>query len=146
MTNRALACWILCVALLVGPSKEASATGEFVLLVNQANPVTSISHQALKKAATGGTKQWDAGAVVQLGVIPSPDAPETQFLAELIDLAPRELLSRVQNQVFKGEMRRPVPLRSSMDCAALAGSNPGAICVCSAGTAVPASAHVLTIN
>ena len=52
-------------------------------------------------------------------------------------MTPRELMQRIQEQVFKGEMKRPVVLRSSADCAAFARSSPGAVCVASAQLASP---------
>jgi hypothetical protein len=123
----------------------ASADGAFVVLVNNANTVTSLSRSELKRAATGGTKQWDSGAVVQLGIIPS-DAPETQQLASLLDSSPRELLSRIQEQVFKGEMRRPATLHSSADCGAFVRSVQGGFCVAAASQQVPPEAHVVSIR
>jgi len=124
---------------------DAEADGAFVVLVNTANGVSSLSRSELKRAVTGGTKQWDSGAVIQLGIIPS-DAPETQWLASQADSTPRELLQRIQEQVFKGEMRRPTPLHSSSDCAAFARSAAGAICVAAASQAVPPEAHVVAIH
>ena len=123
----------------------ATADGGFVVLVNKDNPVTSLSRSDLKKAATGGTKQWESGAVVHLGIIAS-EAPETQYLASQLETTPRDLLARIQEQVFKGEMRRPATLRSSADCAAFSRSSAGAFCVAAAGQAVPPDAHVVAIH
>ena len=117
----------------------------FAVLVNNANPVSVLSRQELKKAVTGGTKQWGNGAVVQLGVIPG-DAPETQYLGSLVDLGARDLIARIQEQVFKGEMRRPVTLRSSADCTALVRGSPGAICVASSSAGVPPEAHAVAVQ
>jgi ABC-type phosphate transport system substrate-binding protein len=140
--------WIALAAacsLAASGARDAGAAGAFVVLVNGANPVSGLSHSELKRAITGGTKQWDSGAVVQVGIIPS-DCPETQFLASMLDSSPRELLSRIQEQVFKGEMRRPASLHSSADCAAFARTTPGAICVAASSQAVPPEAHVVAIH
>ncbi len=119
--------------------------GGFVIVVNPANGVTSLSRSELKRLVTGGIKQWDSGAVVQLGVIPS-DAPETQYLSSLLDMTPHELVARLQEQVFKGEIRRPVTLRSSADCVAYGRSNPGALCVASDGEPGLAGLHVVAVH
>jgi ABC-type phosphate transport system substrate-binding protein len=132
-------------ATFLGGSRRAAADGGFVVIVNKANDTAQLSRSELKKLCTGGTKQWKSGAAVQLGIIAS-EAPETQHLSSLIDLAPKELLSRIQEQVFKGEMKRPVVLRSSAECIAFARSNPGAICVASAQTAIPPEAHAVVIR
>jgi hypothetical protein len=126
-------------------SRALSAPEGATVVVNSANPVTSLSRAELKRVVTGGTKQWEGGAVVHVGVIPSDSAPETQYLASLLDVTPRELLSRLQEQVFKGELRRPAVLRSSGDCLAFVRSEPGAICVVAEGP-LPAEAHVVTIR
>ncbi len=132
--------------LIAGLSpRRASAEGGFVVLVNKSNNTASLSRSELKRATTGGTKQWGNGAAVQLGVIPA-DAPETAQLATMLDLSTRELLSRIQEQVFKGEMRRPVVLRSSSDCLAFARSTAGAICVASAAAPVPPEARIVPIR
>jgi hypothetical protein len=126
-------------------SASAMAAGGYVILVNQANPVSSLSRSELKRVAIGGTKQWASGAVVQLGIIPS-DVPETQYFASLVDLSSRELLARIQEAVFKGDLRRPAVLRSSAECVGFARVSPGAICVASDGEAVPPEVHVVAIR
>jgi hypothetical protein len=132
----------VCCGLTVAQS--IAAGGGFILLVNHSNAASSLSRSELKRVITGGTKQWDNGAVVQIGIIPN-DAPETQYLASLLDTSPRELLARVQEQVFKGELRRPAVLRSSSDCVAFARASAGAICVASDSEAVPPEAHAVVI-
>lgn len=125
-------------------SRPAIAAG-FVVLVNAANPIVELSRTELKRAVTGGIKQWDSGAVVQLGIVPG-DVPETQYLATLLGSTPHELLARIQEQVFKGELRRPAILRSSADCVSFARSVQGAICVASDAEPVPPEAHAVTIR
>jgi ABC-type phosphate transport system substrate-binding protein len=117
---------------------------DFVILCNKANPVSSLSKSELRKLFTGGTKQWGGGAVVQVAIIAS-DAPETSYLGSLIGMPPRELLQRMQEQVFKGEMKRPVVLRSSADCAAFARATPGGVCV-SAGMPAPADTKIVPVQ
>jgi ABC-type phosphate transport system substrate-binding protein len=130
---------------LLRTTNDASAGGGFVVMVHKSNEVTALSKGELKKVITGGTKQWKNGAAVQLGII-AEGAPETQHLAALVDMTPKELLARIQEQVFKGEMRRPVMVHSSAECVAFARANPGAICVCSAAMTVPPEAHPVTVR
>ena len=131
-------CWLVA-------ARVAFADGGFVVLVNQSNPVASLGPSQLKRVVTGGIKQWDSGAVVQLGIIPT-DCPETRYLASLLDMEPRTLLTRIQEQVFKGELRRPVILRSSADCASFASASAGAICIASDHEHIPASAKAVAIR
>jgi hypothetical protein len=136
---------VVAAAPLVGAPAPAAAGGGFVLVVNRENATTELSRSELKRVVTGGIKQWDSGAVVQLGLIPS-DAPETQYLGSLLDMTPRELIARIQEQVFKGELRRPATLRSGADCVAFARAVAGAICVASASEPIPPEAHVVNIH
>ncbi len=131
-------------ALLASLETDTQAGDPFVIIVHKANTTSTLSHSELKKIVTGGTRQWDSGAAVQVGLIPG-DTPETSYLGKALDLSVRDLLGRLQEQVFKGEMRRPVVLRSSADCVALARGNPGAICVAAAGAVTP-DLHVVTIH
>ena len=132
-------------ALLVSLETGTRAGDSFVVLVHRGNVVTSLSRSELKRIVTGGTRQWESGAAVQLGIIPAP-VPETSSLGTLVDLTVRDLLARLQEQVFNGEIRRPVVLRSSTDCVALARSNPGAICVASSTFSGSPDVQVVTIR
>jgi hypothetical protein len=129
---------------LVAASRPVSAGG-FVVLVNRTNAIASISRADLKRTISGALKQWDNGAVVQLGVI-AGDAPETRYLASLLDMTPRELMARIQEQVFKGELRRPVLLRSSADCGAFARSKPGALCIAAEGEPLPPEVRAVPVR
>ncbi|HEY2408875.1 MAG TPA: hypothetical protein VGI10_22875 [Polyangiaceae bacterium] len=135
----------LALAAAISGLETPARAGSFLLLVNATNPITSITRADLKKAFTGGKKQWENGAVIQVGLIPS-DAPETQYLAALFDTSIRDLIGRIQEQVFKGEMRRPTVLKSSQDCLALARSHAGAVCVAAAGLPIPSEARVVTVG
>jgi hypothetical protein len=128
--------------VLVG-ARRAGADG-FSIVVHRTNSVSALSKSDLKRLFSGGTKQWESGAVVQVGLI-TADSPETAYLAGLLEMTQRELLQRIQEQVFKGEMRRPIVLRSSGDCVALAHSIPGALCVASTGTPLSPDVHAVAV-
>jgi hypothetical protein len=136
---------VVLAATTLGAIESRAVASDFLVVVNASNSITSISRADLKRAITGGTKQWGNGAVVQLGLIPR-DAPETRYLGSLIDMSTRNLIERIQEQVFKGEMRRPIVLKSSEDCLALARFSQGAICVVAAGPPIPAEARVVSVH
>ncbi len=134
------------VAFLAWPSPSAAAKEDtFMIVVSAGNPIEQLSRAELKRLATGGLKQWPNGAVVHLGIIPEDSAPETVALASLLEMTPRELFTRIQEQIFKGEMRRPAVLHSSADCVAFASAVPGALCVARA-QALPAEARAVPIR
>jgi hypothetical protein len=132
-------------ASLVLPPEHRAGAASYVILVNHGNPASSLTRPELRRVATGVTKQWDNGAVVQLGIIPN-DAGETHYLASLLDMSTRELLMRIQEQVFKGELRRPTILRSSSDCVAFIRASPGGLCVAADGEPLPPEVSVVTVR
>jgi hypothetical protein len=145
MRARALLVGAFLTAALVWPSAHPVGAASYVILVNHGNPASSLTRPELRRLATGGTKQWDNGAVVQLGIIPS-DAGETRYLASLLDMSARELLMRIQEQVFKGELRRPIVLRSSSDCVAFIRASPGGLCIAVDGEPLPPEVAVVAVK
>lgn len=135
----------LCAAALQIVLGSARAAGAYTLVVHKDNPQQSVTSGELKNLLSGTTKQWSGGAVVHLGLIMG-EAPETQYLAGLVGSSVTDLLGRIQQQVFKGEMRRPAALKSSADCLAFARGAPGALCAASAAAPLPADVHALTVK
>jgi hypothetical protein len=135
---------LLTLSLTAAP-RSADADGGIVIVCNVSNPVSTLSEGELKKALTGGTKQWSSGAVIQVGLT-APDSREVASLAGAAGVTAPDLLSRIQQQVFKGEMRKPVMLRSSAECIGLARSVPGAICAASAGAALPPDVKIIQVR
>ncbi len=115
------------------------ADSGYIIVVNASNPASALSKSELRKALIGETKQWGNGAVVQVG-ISSSETPELAFLSGSIGMSASDLLARVQQQVFKGEMRKPAIMTSAAACLGLARSNRGALCAVAAGTALPPEA------
>lgn len=133
-------------ALVLSIARLAAADDAgFVVVVNRSNPVTSLTRAELRRSVIGGAKQWGNGAIVQLGIIPG-DAPETQYLASLLGMSVSELFARIQAQVFNGEMRRPVVLRSSTECVAFARASEGAVCVSQQHESLPPEVKLVSIH
>lgn len=133
------------VCLMVSATTRGDAAGSFVLVTNASNQLQNMSQAELRKVFSGGIKQWSNGAVVVVGIIPS-DAPETSYLSKLLDTTPTDLLRRIQEQVFRGEMRRPAVLHSSNECFAFARSNPGALCAAAMPGAAPAGVQIVSMH
>lgn len=125
--------------------RSAGADGGIVFLCHVSNPASTLSGGELKKALTGGTKQWSNGAIIQVGLT-APDSREVASLADAAGMTAPDLLSRIQQQVFKGEMRKPVMLRASAECIGLARSVPGAICAATAGGVLPPDVKIIQVR
>ena len=142
---RAFAVVFLCGCLLVAAERFATAGDAFVVVVNRSNPVSSLTGTELRRAVLGGAKQWGNGAGVQLGIIPK-DVPETRYLASLFGMSIPDLFARIQAQVFNGEMRRPVVLRSSAECVAFARASEGAVCIAEDRPPFPPEVKLVSIH
>jgi hypothetical protein len=130
---------------LFGAPERAGADGGVIIVCNASNPITSLTGAELKNALTGGTKQWSNGAIVQVGLT-ATDSREVVGLATAADMTAPELLSRIQQQVFKGEMRKPIMLRSSAECIGLAHALPGGICAATPGGALPPDVKIIQVR
>ena len=142
---RALSLLVLCACLLVGAEGFATAGDGFVVVVNRSNPASSLTATEFRRTVLGGAKQWGNGAGVQLGIIPK-DAPETRYLASLLGMSVPDLFARIQAQVFSGEMRRPVVLRSSAECVAFARASEGAVCIAEERLPFPPEVKLVSIH
>jgi hypothetical protein len=87
---------------------------DFVFIKNQKNPTTTLSKQDVRSLFTGRTKQW--GGLVAQTVVGEKDSSEFGYLASVFGTGTAELLARIQQEVFRGEMRRPVLARTPADC------------------------------
>ena len=137
----------LALVLLVA-SRPARADDGLVLIRNAKNPTASLSVAAAAKLFTGRTKVWSDGSVVQ-PVLLDGGSKEFKWLAgRVFGIAPRELLSKMKQEVFRGEMRRPIVVSASADCAAAVARKAGAIGVVDAATAkaLPAGVAIIKLD
>ena len=137
----------LSAALLAWPSPAALAA-DFVLIHNVKTGTASVTTAQLKDMAIGKKKAWDSGAPVQL-VLTAAGTPEMQWFARLsAKIADATLLAKIKQEVFKGELRRPVMVSSDKECVAAVAADPGGVGVVSAETAksLPAGVTALAVQ
>ncbi|HEY4015695.1 MAG TPA: hypothetical protein VGM06_20285 [Polyangiaceae bacterium] len=119
---------------------------DFVVVRNASNEQAAIHKEDLFKIYTGETKQV-GGWVVQT-VIGKEDSGELQWLSGLFDMRPKDLLSRIKQQVFSGEMRRPIVAKTPEEALAAVQNNRGGLAVvtASAASSLPQGIAVLAIQ
>jgi hypothetical protein len=119
---------------------------EFVLVRNASNEQAAIRKDDLLKIYTGETKQ--IGGWVAQTVIGKEDSGELQWLSGLFDLRPKDLLARIKQQVFSGEMRRPIVAKTQEEALAAVQNNRGGLAVVAASVAstLPQGVAVLAIQ
>jgi hypothetical protein len=151
MTIHSRRTWIRLAALVVlSPaallSPSLGRADDFVLVRNTSNEQAAIRKDELFKIFTGETKQ--IGGWVAQTVIGKEDSGELQWLSGLFDLRPKDLLARIKQQVFSGEMRRPIVARTQEEAIAAVQSNRGGLAVvaASAVATLPHGVAVLALQ
>lgn len=129
------------------PTRIARAV-EFVLIHNVKTGQTSVSKTELKDMSIGRRKTWSSGAPVQL-VLQGVGTPEMKWFAIFAaGISDDTLANKMKQEVFKGELRRPIAVSSDKGCVNAVANDPGAVGVVSAETAksLPEGVAVLAVQ
>lgn len=116
----------LCVLLLLLGPAPSRAAEEFALVRNVQSGAGALSQSELKSIVAGRTKSWPSGVGVVL-VLGRSGSAELSWLANSAGIPEGTLMSRINQEVFKGEMRKPVTASSEKDCIAAVAANAGAL-------------------
>ncbi len=132
--------------LAVWPSTPALGA-DFVLIHNASTSTPTLSRADLKAMAVGKKKAWASGAPVQLVLAPVGSAQMKWFATLAAGISDETLVAKIKQEVFKGELRRPVIVASDRDCVSAVAADPGAIGVVSAEMAksLPAGVTVVVV-
>jgi hypothetical protein len=123
MTLRVL---ISAAALSLFPAASAWSDG-FVLVGNVKASRPRAPRAALKDIFIGRRKAWAEGAVVQVVLGPSGSAELKWLAEEFLGVPERTLMAKIRQEVFKGEMRKPLIAASAKECVDAVAANPGAV-------------------
>jgi hypothetical protein len=136
------------VALVVLSSARPAWSDEFVLIRNARNPSSSVTPAQAREMAIGKRKVWPQGAVVNL-VLTQMGSPElVWFAASVCGVKEVALMSKIKQEVFKGELRKPVIAASDRDVVNAVAADEGAFGVVTAevGRSLPATVAVLALR
>jgi hypothetical protein len=137
----------LVVAGLAWPSRIARAV-EFVLIHNAKTGAVSVSKSDLKDMAIGRRKTWPSGAPVQLALEPV-GTPEMKWFSMIATgISDETRVAKMTQEVFKGELRRPIAVSSDKACVNAVANDPGGVGVVSAEAAksLPDGVTVLAVQ
>jgi hypothetical protein len=136
----------LAIACAVALAAFPVHAGDFVFIRNAKNRTASVSRREIRQLFTGQTKQW--GGVMVQAVIGDVDSPEFRYLSGIFGAEPRELLLRIKQEVFRGEMRRPIVARTATECIAVVGKHDGGIGIVAveAAKALPADVERIPLG
>ena len=130
-------------ALLASSDTEAD---NFVFVGNSRSEVPNLSKLEVRKLFTGQAKQWRSGKVFQ-GVIGEANSAELGWLATTIfGVSSKDLLTRIKQEIFRGEMKRPLVVKSSEECIEIVEKNEAALCVAAESSVRSLPAGVIVIK
>jgi ABC-type phosphate transport system substrate-binding protein len=118
---------------------------DFVVVRNAKSGGGTVSKADLRGAFTGKVREFSGNAVVV--VLQSEANPAFQWLADSIfGVAPKMLASKIKQEVFKGDMNKPVSAETDADVIAKIKESPGGIGVVSAAAAKDPALAIVTIG
>ena len=106
-----LALRALVVIAVTGGSPARAAADGFALVANARAGTASLSKSDVRALYTGKAKTLGGNAVVVV-VRGEDDAPFGQFVDQVFGIPARALLAKIKQEVFKGEMQKPVKAAS----------------------------------
>jgi hypothetical protein len=117
---------LIALALTLGP--KAAWAADYVLIRNAQMPTSTVSASEVRQLFIGEIRQW-GGSVAQ-------------------PVSASDLLTRIKQEVFRGNMKRPVVARTTEECIAAVARVAGAIGVvdAEAAKALPAGVLLLTVK
>ncbi len=128
-------------ALVLAAAPDAT----FVVVVNAANPVESLSAAELSQIFLQKTPQWPSGAKV-MAVDLTEDAPAREAFSKAIhDRSTAAVKAYWQKMIFSGRDVPPPEKATANDVLAFVRGNPGGIGYVPAGTALPSGVRAVRV-
>ncbi len=129
---------LLLLILLVGillPAGRLHAQA-FKVIVNTANPVSSLTKADASKLFLKKSSKWDHGAEVQPVELPGSSSIRGSFTQEIHNKKPAAISAYWQKLIFAGRATPPPEKGSDAEVVAYVQANPGAIGYVSSGASV----------
>jgi len=121
---------------------------DFVLVRNAKNNSSAISKGEAKEMAIGKKKTWPNGTLALL-VLPAAGTPQFAWFASVVCGASEgNLMGKIKQEVFKGEMRKPVIAAGDSEVVSAVAGEDGALGVIRADAVktLPPSVVVVLLN
>jgi hypothetical protein len=137
-----------CIALLLLCAASAAVADEMVVIKNAKVGNAKLSKAELREVFTGKTKLWANGKVVQVA-LGGEGSPDLGWLAgSIFGVGESALITKIKQEVFKGEMKKPLSCAGDDECIAQVKGNEGGVAIVSAAAAgkLPAGVVVLSIE
>ena len=124
----------------------AARADDFVFVRNAKNPTASLRRSEVRAIFTGKQKQWSNGKLIQV-VLGGEGSPDLGWLTGTIfGVGEVTLITKIKQEVFKGEMKRPIACEGDDDCLAKVKANEGGIAIVSSAAASSLPGGVAAIS
>lgn len=125
---------------------SSALADDFVLVRSAANPTAQLQASEVKEIYTGKKKEWANGTPIQL-VLTGEGSAELGWLAStFFGVNARSLLSKIKQEVFKGEMVKPITVENEADTIEKLKTTKTGIGIVSAAAAKSLPSSVATIQ
>ena len=108
----------------------------FKVIVNTANPVSSLTKAEASKLFLKKNSKWDHGAQVQPVELPGSSSVRGRFTQDIHNKKPAAISAYWQKLIFSGRATPPPEKGSDAEVVAYVQANPGAIGYVSSGASV----------
>lgn len=137
---------VMCALLaLVASAAPVKAQG-FTVVVNEANPVTSLSKDELSKIFLKKTTQWPAGGSIAAVDLGTGTSAREAFSKAIHGRGVSAIESHWQQQIFAGKDVPPPEKPSDAEVLAFVRANAGGIGYIAAGTTVGAGVKAIQVG
>ena len=132
---RSIRMWLAVLAVVVAGASRASAQERgFVVIVNDANYLTSVSTAELNRLFMKQTVRWTTGQAVTAVDLKSDSPAREEFSQSVIGRSTAEVKAYWQNVIFSGRGIPPMEAPSEQSVVQFVRTTPGAIGYVSATT------------
>ena len=133
-------------ATVVGASTPAVARAQVRIVVNAANPETSISHDEVARLFLKKVTTWKTGKPVAPVDQPEGSSVRATFSRQLLGKDVAAVKAYWQQAIFTGRGSPPPQKASDDEVLAFVAANPNAVGYVSAGATLPAGVKAVTIE
>jgi ABC-type phosphate transport system substrate-binding protein len=133
-------------ALLAFALSLPAAAAEMIVIRNNKAEEKKLTKAELKEMLTGKTKFWKNGKAVQV-VLGGEGSADSQWVAATVfGVGESAMITKMKQEVFKGELRKVVSCSGDDECAAQVKASEGGVGVVSAGAKLPAGVEAVAIE
>ena len=132
-------------ALAAGTPRPAAAAGDFVVVVNAANPQAALPAAEVSSMFLQKTHKWESGERVKAVDLPETSPARESFSKAIHGRSTAAVKAYWQRMIFSGIDAPPPEKPSAAEVLAYVRANPGAIGYVPAGTQLPEGVKPLKV-